>query len=230
MKNNYVTNALCMALLLFSSMAAAETKYPAADFQPKVIYQDEGYQHSQPSATAAGSQAKSATVDPKYPAANFQPKVLYKDTGYKHQQPAKTTGRSTPSVSSAAVSSESAAAPEKAEESSSTFLIGILILAVVGYVLFNQGAKGKAAPKRAAPPRRAAASRTAAAVDSAATGVARYLAAKQGATTGVAKYLESLQKEAPTGVAKYMAKKVVSARKAAAEKVTGVEKYLRERG
>jgi len=29
-------------MLLVSTMAVAETKYPAADFQPKVIYQDEG--------------------------------------------------------------------------------------------------------------------------------------------------------------------------------------------
>ena len=229
MKYNYVTNALCTALLLFGSMAVAETKYPAADFQPKVIYQDEGYQHSQSSASSStGGQSKSVTVDPKYPAANFQPQVLYQDTGYKHQKPAQTSSRRQASAGSAAKP-----AAEKSGESSNTFLIGILILAVVGYFLYNQGSKGKTAPKtrRAAAPRRAAASRAAAGSDSGATGVARYLAEKQGgATTGVAKYLESLQKEAPTGVAKYMAKKVVSARKAAAEKVTGVEKYLREKG
>jgi len=217
-----------MALLLVSTMAGAESKYPAADFQPKVIYQNEGYQHSQSSTSSnTGRQSKSVTVDPKYPAANFQPQVLYQDTGYKHQKSAQTSSRRQASAGSTATP-----AAEKTGESSNTFLIGILILAGVGYFLYNQGSKAKAAPKvrRAAPPRRAA-SRAPAAGDSGATGVARYLAEKQGdATTGVAKYLESLQKEAPTGVAKYMAKKVVSARKAAAEKATGVEKYLREKG
>lgn len=52
---------------------------------------------------------------------------------------------------------------------------------------------------------------------------------KQGITkTGVAKYLEKQTSNPTTGVAKYMAKQIVKDREAAAKKVTGVEKYLRD--
>ena len=45
-----------------------DSKYPAANFQPKVIYIDKD----------VVKETKSA-FDPKYPAANFQPKVVYID-------------------------------------------------------------------------------------------------------------------------------------------------------
>jgi len=46
------------------------SEYPAANFQPKVIFTDDSVQ-STVSATSA--------YDPDYPAASFQPKVLYVD-------------------------------------------------------------------------------------------------------------------------------------------------------
>jgi L-fucose mutarotase/ribose pyranase (RbsD/FucU family) len=49
-----------------------DSKYPAANFQPKVIFADE-------SATSTSANTESSTFDPDYPAANFQPKVLYVD-------------------------------------------------------------------------------------------------------------------------------------------------------
>jgi len=39
-KNNNLTNGLFAALLLSSPLVGADSKYPAADFQPTVVYQD----------------------------------------------------------------------------------------------------------------------------------------------------------------------------------------------
>ena len=50
--------------------AAADSKYPAADFEPSVIYIDKD-------ATKDQTQNES---DPKYPASNFTPIVVYVDT------------------------------------------------------------------------------------------------------------------------------------------------------
>ncbi len=49
-----------------------DSKYPAANFQPTVIFADE-------SAKTSSASAQSSVFDAKYPAANFQPKVLYVD-------------------------------------------------------------------------------------------------------------------------------------------------------
>ncbi len=59
--------ALNSAILLADSDAH---KYPATDFQPKVIFIDKD---------AAIASPKKVEFDPKFPAANFQPKVLYSD-------------------------------------------------------------------------------------------------------------------------------------------------------
>lgn len=45
-------------------------KYPAANFQPKIIFIDKDAVKVPPQKTE---------FDPKYPATNFQPKVLYTD-------------------------------------------------------------------------------------------------------------------------------------------------------
>lgn len=45
---------------------AIDLDYPAANFQPKVLYTDESVE-------------KTSAIDPDYPAANFQPKILYVD-------------------------------------------------------------------------------------------------------------------------------------------------------
>lgn len=67
--------------LLISQMASAESddKYPATNFQPKVIYMDKDADTKQAKSNA-GSAKKSSTnsnFDPKYPAAYFEPKVIY---------------------------------------------------------------------------------------------------------------------------------------------------------
>jgi hypothetical protein len=67
--------------LLITQMAVAESddKYPATNFQPKVIYMDKDAD-TKPAKSNTSSSKKSSTnsnFDPKYPAAYFEPKVIY---------------------------------------------------------------------------------------------------------------------------------------------------------
>ncbi len=87
MKHTRFNQGILVTLVLLASVANAQD-YPAADFQPKVLYRDESI--AAPSAastasapcvnqeqTAAGKQDSVAVVDAKYPASNFQPKVIF---------------------------------------------------------------------------------------------------------------------------------------------------------
>jgi len=238
-KNN-LTKSLFTALLLVSSVVSADEKYPAADFQPSVVYQDENYiknnsstqsavKHAAPAAAAATTHTE---VDSKYPAANFEPKVVYSDDNYQHNKsvPAKTSNNN--SVSSSA-SEESAAVemkpqPEPPKDSSSIYFLGLVGLAAVGFFLFRkQSSPAPGVAKKAsiaAAPTKVAAN----------TGVAKYLNKVSG--TGVSRYVEQQVKTAKsaTGVAKYVAQKTLADKAKAAEeaekKATGVEKYMRNRG
>ena len=60
-----------ITLSAVNSFANSDTqKYPATNFQPKVIFIDKD---------AVKAPQNKADFDPKYPAANFQPKVLFID-------------------------------------------------------------------------------------------------------------------------------------------------------
>lgn len=74
-----------IALCSFTASAAGDDQYPAANFQPKVVFIDQ-----EAAAAASGSSASASTgcaekapaakqteFDPKYPAASFEPKVVY---------------------------------------------------------------------------------------------------------------------------------------------------------
>lgn len=73
-----------IALGSFTASATSDNPYPAADFQPKVVYIDKD---AAASATVAANgstkcapqqpEAKKTEFDPKYPAASFEPKVVY---------------------------------------------------------------------------------------------------------------------------------------------------------
>ena len=90
MKIATTKQGLFIASLLAASAVSAQ-EYPAADFQPKVVYQDPSIVAPAPAkapvATASASapcvskeekvEAKASEVDAQYPAANFQPKVIY---------------------------------------------------------------------------------------------------------------------------------------------------------
>lgn len=86
-----LNSGLIAALLLTASVVNAQ-EYPAADFQPKVLFRDESVIVA-PVATVAPSPVVSPCVnaqqaevavkqdvsefDPKYPASSFQPKVIF---------------------------------------------------------------------------------------------------------------------------------------------------------
>ncbi len=68
-----------IALTTFTASAESDAQYPAANFQPKVIYIDKD--SVKPSTKCPPQTQKPAEkeveFDPKYPAANFTPKVIY---------------------------------------------------------------------------------------------------------------------------------------------------------
>jgi len=232
-KKNNLTRGAFALLLLASTAAGADQQYPAADFQPEVLYQDSDYiAKNSPSTTkapastakATSSAAASNEVDSKYPAANFQPEVLYHDPNYKPSESVKTTV-SKQVVGSESVESQSVApAVVKKEESSmSSYLIGLVVLALAGFYFFKNRSTATVQKKAPAPAK----------TSYALTGVAKYLNKVSG--TGVSRYLEKQVKSASltatTGVAKYMAKQQAASPKATAAKAaTGVEKYMRDRG
>ncbi|MGR8931346.1 MAG: hypothetical protein ACU836_11945 [Gammaproteobacteria bacterium] len=87
-KTQFCYGMLVGSLLIASSVRAGE--YPASDFQPKVLFQDESVTAS--SSTSASSSAapcvnqeaaskkeEVAEFDPQYPASSFQPKVIFSD-------------------------------------------------------------------------------------------------------------------------------------------------------
>lgn len=227
MKKNQLTKSLMAAFMLTSGAAMAGADYPAADFQPKVLYTNPDYKES---AAAPVSAAKSAPVakaaaveveaDPNFPAASFQPKVLYSNADYKHSSAAPAAvGASSSAKPTAAAAAVEVIQSEK-EGSSDLSIVGLLALAVVGFLLFNKKSSGSTAGTAASDSYSQSGD---------ATGVEKYLEKIGANKTGVAKYLEKQGTTTTTGVARYMAKQVVKDREAAAARATGVEKYLRDK-
>ena len=226
-KNKLVLTGVLATLLVSSQLVVADTKYPAADFQPQVVFQDNELieKNSSKQAASPSKTAASSETDAKYPAANFQPQVVYSDPNYKHNE--STTAVSKKVTKSEAVAAEpvaevSATAVAKEEQSDSSLYLILLAAAALGGVYFfkNQGKSKEQAPEFSAAPARAPG----------ATGVGRYINKKAG--TGVSRYLDKQIKTATvaTGVAKYVAKQASTAKTKATEAATGVEKYMRNRG
>ncbi len=219
MNINNLTNGLIATLLLASPIVGAETQYPAADFKPKVIYQD--VDSNQSKSAPAKASTKSADVDAKYPAADFEPKLLYKDADYK---PGKFTGTASTSERAA---TENVAAVKVEEESMLSYLLGLVVFAVAGFIFLKRTADK---PKAKVYDTQAYSSHA-----SGLSGVARYLRKhNMSAVTGVARYLESQvasakSSAAVSGVEKYLEQQAKSAKEKAAQAGTGVEKYMRNR-
>jgi len=75
MKTSLIISIFTAAITLIPSISSANSddkKYPAANFQPKVIFLDKAAVKASTPAVAEKSK-----FDPKYPAANFEPKVIY---------------------------------------------------------------------------------------------------------------------------------------------------------
>jgi hypothetical protein len=236
-KNN-LTKGLFTALLLVSSVVSADEKYPAADFQPSIVYQSDDVKNGSSTKTVVKQAASVATeakteVDSKYPAADFQPKVLYSDDKYQHNKTApvsKSKNVSTDSVPEESVVKNTVSAENKKEDSSATYLLGLVGLAAVGFFLFRKQETPIAAKTKKASVAPASTTKVAATT----TGVGKYLNKVSG--TGVSRYVEKQVKSAKsaTGVAKYVAQQTLAEKARAAEeaekKTTGVEKYMRNRG
>jgi len=234
-KNN-LTKGLFTALLLVSSVVSADEKYPAADFQPSIVYQSDEAKNGSSTKAAVKPAAPVAAevkteVDSKYPAADFQPKVVYTDDNYKHNKavPASASKNVSASSTKEETSAESVAATEtKKEDSSVTYLLGLVGLAAVGFFLFRQQAT-PATPKAKKASVAPASTKTAAT-----TGVGKYINKVSG--TGVSRYVDNQVKTAKsaTSVARYVAQQTLADKARAAEeaekKATGVEKYMRNRG
>ncbi len=72
MRHSIVLRATTLALVLgWAQSQAAEGEYPAAHFEPEVIYQA-------PEAVSS-VESPAPTTDADYPAAHFEPKVIYQD-------------------------------------------------------------------------------------------------------------------------------------------------------
>ncbi len=201
-KNNLLQGAI-VALLVVSPFAANAGQYPAADFEPKVLYQDESVKSTPaPAAKVAAAPEKSAApvaatpasvVDSKYPAADFEPKILFKDDSYK---PTKSAPAPEYKTSAGAVIMEQAAEKKAEKEGDNSLFLLLGALAVAGFAAsrcpkFN----GSATSNDTVYANRE-------------TGVTRYLNARVPKVSGVTKYLERAGK--PTNVARYIAKQNIA--------------------
>ena len=229
MKIQNLSSGLIAALVLSSPIVGAED-YPAANFQPTVIYSDVPEDSA---ASASTSKGEKSQPDSNYPAANFQPTTIYSDTDYKHQtSTASQKETASSSSSSASVSSvnEEIAGTEESEDDSMVTLLGLAALAIVGFVLLKRKSSSKLSEKPVRRARTTSNPKKPRHQTDGATGVARYLSKNMPELSSVALYLKNKNNVQASGVSKYMAKRIVAAKVAAVAKRTGVEKYLRDRG
>jgi hypothetical protein len=177
-----ILNVFLMGLVLTSFMAKAED-YPAANFQPKVLYSDTDYKPPASAAPSSSTAAESSVSvdDSKYPATNFQPKVLFSDESVASSSKPKVkkiVKKSVPakkSTSNSKITPSASIKPQnKEEDSSMTILLGLVVLGVAGY-LYTQKTKkpAKVARRRATFKRVVVASSRAGA-----SGVTKYLKAR----------------------------------------------------
>jgi len=168
---------LMILLALVSANVMAESKYPAADFKPTVVFKDED--------------------------AIAKNKEVAKQTA-KSQESApvmSVSAKSAESAPAANTSISSNTATAKKDDSTQTYLLAAVAVAVVGFFLFGK--------------------RSGSGSESSASGDVSYTADVSG-LTGVARYLNKIEGKPMTGVARYLEKH-------AADKpaLTRVEKYLR---
>jgi hypothetical protein len=185
MQKRILTNAFLTALLLASPMAWAESQYPAADFEPVILFQD------------ADLIAKHGE------AAKERERALAEQARAEASRLAELSQPTTPSAGEAGP----AAGIKSGNFLTENYPILLIALALAGFVFWSSRRPAAKAPEiRYEPPGitgRATAE----------TGVARYLkslpAKAPAAETGVSRYLKSLPASAKaaaaeTGVARYI--------------------------
>ncbi|MDO8846640.1 MAG: hypothetical protein Q8K07_01940 [Methylicorpusculum sp.] len=229
MKINNLTQSVFIGILIASPLVNAESDYPAADFKPKVLYQDSEYKSAAVEEVKSESKSSAAAAesedDSKFPAANFKPEVLYKDENYKPSKiveaPVSKNNAGTTEVWKEEIKEIAKESSQAKKESSSTPLIALVALAVGGFLFFkSRGTASTGSVETKVYTRD----------PSGLTGVARYLDKKNPRSSSVAKYIEKLESTPKSSVDKYLAKKVVADKSEPVSKATGVEKYLRDRG
>jgi len=232
-KKNNLSKGAFVVLLLANAVVSADQKYPAADFQPEVLYQDSAYIAKSGSSSSVAtkpaetkkidsSSAKNQVVDSKYPAADFQPEVLYQDKNYK--QAAAPVAKAVASKALANDESPKVSASDSKDDSSQlTYLLGLAVLAAAGMFLKKRSVVSVHKNSNIAD----SVVKKSYALN---TGVAKYLNKVTG--TGVSRYVETHVRavSVSTGVAKYMAKQSSASIVTANNAATGVEKYMRDRG
>ncbi|NOT83713.1 MAG: hypothetical protein HOP02_02810 [Methylococcaceae bacterium] len=70
---------LSIALSPLTTFAQTDIQYPAANFEPKVVFIDTAAvtNAKTPAQESSPTHAKQAEFDPQHPAAFFQPKIIY---------------------------------------------------------------------------------------------------------------------------------------------------------
>ena len=73
-------------LLSASGQVFSDEQYPAADFQPKVLYSNpvEASEDTVSTESTNVTHAGNLEQDSKFPATSFEPKLLYRDENYQH--------------------------------------------------------------------------------------------------------------------------------------------------
>jgi len=129
------------------------------------------------------------------------------------------------------------------------YLLGMFVVIIFSFVLFKKEDKVSAEPTRKKSFSSNSSDVTGVSkylrnqqkedLSSKVSGVAKYLLEKEeqinahaqnSSVSGVAKYLASKAEAPVSGVSKYMARQAIHAKKMAKENVSGVEKYLNNRG
>jgi hypothetical protein len=187
MQKRILTKAFLTALLLASPMAWAESQYPAADFEPVILFQDADLiaKHGEAAKERERALAEQARAEASRLAEPSQPAT-----------PSASAGQAGP-----------AAGIKSGNFLTENYPILLIALALAGFVFWSSRRPAAKAPEiRYEPPGitgRATAE----------TGVARYLkslpAKAPAAETGVSRYLKSLPASAKaaaaeTGVARYI--------------------------
>lgn len=207
MKKHYLTKAAFVTLLLSSTLASAETEYPATNFKPVIVFQDQN-------ANETSKKNESAVSKPVAKAASAGSSEYSKSESVSEESTPVATKKSA-----------------KEEKSNINVLIGLGVLAAAGLFFFTR----KKASTTGSSSDRAVTGETG--VERylrnrsfvAGTGVARYLDKKaslikeKAESTGVSKYLKEKAQSPRTVAASASPRGTVGG-------ATGVAKYLRDKG
>lgn len=245
MNKNTLTKSVLAMLLLSSSLAIAETEYPATNFEPTVLFHDEDANSkakaNKPNTASASQEASSTSQEAAKPASSAS-------TTSAAKIESKSASSATSATTSAPASSSASSSTAEGDSNLVSIFLGLIAAGAVGFFLKNQARvsnrdSGSASNESGFKPD-----------SSGLSGVARYLKNIEAAKgTGVARYIDKQKAideakaaaaaEAAkiaaesTGVAKYIKQNANAPKKAEAAVVTqasddgetGVARYLRNR-